>query len=104
MNRWSVKSALDRNRGDLAAVEAECGDAAPEVLRLQRMQQRHDQPRAGGADRMAERAGAAMDVEPVAGNGEIALGRHSDHRERPVELEQVDGTEAPAGLVGRLAD
>jgi hypothetical protein len=37
----------------------------PQVPRFQRMQQRHDQSRTGGVDRVAERVGAAIDVEFV---------------------------------------
>ena len=72
--------------------------------RFQRMQQRDDQPRAGGADRMAERAGAAIDVELVSGDAEVALRRHRDDRKRLVDLEQVDVADAPADLVEQFSD
>src|ERR1700685_2349601 len=64
----SVNDAFNRDRGGFAAADAECGDAAFCVLRLQRVQQRHDQAGAGSADRMTQRAGAAVDVELVSGN------------------------------------
>src|ERR1700730_11648559 len=57
-----VNDALDGDGGGFAAADAERGDAALQVLCLQRMQQRYDQAGAGGADRMAERAGAPVDV------------------------------------------
>src|SRR5215468_5495963 len=90
--------AFDRNRGGFPAADAERSDTALEVLRLHRMQQRHDQPRTGCANRMAERAGAAIDVELFAGNAEVTLRGHRDHRERLVDLEQIDVTDAPADL------
>src|SRR6266566_1853597 len=100
----SVNDALDCDRGGFAAADAECRYAPLEVLRLQRMQQCDDQPGASGADRMAERAGAAMDVELVAGNGEIALRRHRHHGKRLVDLKEIDIADAPADLVEQLPD
>ena len=55
--RWLVCEALDRDRGGFAATDAERGNAALEVVGLERMQQRHDQPGTGGPDGMAGRAG-----------------------------------------------
>jgi hypothetical protein len=96
--------AFHRDRGRFAAADAERGDAAFQIMRFERVQQRDDQAGAGGADGMAERAGAAIDVEFLAGNSEIALCRHRHHRERLVDLEQVDIADAPADLVEQLAD
>jgi len=48
----SVDDALHRNCSSFAAADAQRRDAALQVLRLQRMQQRDDQARAGGADRV----------------------------------------------------
>ena len=47
-----MDDALHRNRGGFAAADAQRRDAALQVLRLQRMQQRDDQARAGRADRV----------------------------------------------------
>src|SRR5690348_12759643 len=47
-----VRDTFDRDRRSLAATDAERCYATLEVLRLQRMQQRHDQPRAGCPDGM----------------------------------------------------
>ena len=63
--------------------------AALSTARLERVQQGHHQACAAGADRMAERAGAAIDVQPVARNSEVALRRHRDHRERLVDRKSV---------------
>ena len=67
-----VDDPLDRDRGSLTAADAERGDAAFQVVRLQRMQQRHDKPCAGGADGVAERAGAAVDIQLLTRDAEIA--------------------------------
>src|SRR5947209_19780379 len=87
--RCSLNPALHRNRGGFAAADAKGRDAALEVLRLQRVQQGHDQPSTGRADRMAERAGTTIDVELFPGNTEVALRRHRNDRECFVDLEQV---------------
>src|SRR5882757_9474317 len=99
-----VNDALDGDGGCFTAADAECGDAAFQVLRFQRMQQRHDQAGSRRADRVSKRAGAAIDVEIVPDNAEIALRRHRHHREGLVDLEQIDIADAPADLVEQLAD
>jgi hypothetical protein len=55
-----VNDAFDRDRRGFAAADAQRRDATLQAMGLQRMKQRYDQPRTGGADRMAECAGAAM--------------------------------------------
>src|SRR3954465_14533611 len=83
-----VNDTLDRDGGGFTAADAQRGNATLEMMRLQRVKQGHDQPRAGGADRVTEGAGAAMNVELFAGNAEIALRSHCDHGKRLVDLEQ----------------
>src|SRR5580692_11344018 len=100
----SVNDTLDRDRCGFAAADAQSCDAALEVVRLERMQQRHDQPRTGGPDGMAERAGAAIDVELFAGDAQVARGRHRHHGEGLVDLEQIDVTDTPADFFQELAD
>src|SRR5665213_784378 len=100
----SVRNALHRDRRSFAAADAECGDAAFQVMRLQRMQQRDDQAGACCADGMAERAGAAIDVQLLAVDAEIALCCHRHHGEGLVDLEQVDIADAPADLVEQFSD
>src|SRR3954452_17974991 len=99
-----MNDTLDGDGGGFAAADAQRRDAAFQIMRFQRVQQRHDQPRAGGADRMAERAGAAIDVQSVTGNAEVALRSHCDYRKSLVDLEQVDISNAPAYLVQELSD
>src|SRR5689334_6886632 len=102
--RNSVDRALNRNRGCFPAANTECGDTALKILRFKRVQQRDDEASSGGADGMAERASPAIDVQFLAGNSKVSLGGHGDHRERLVDLEQIDLTNAPADLVEQLAD
>src|SRR5258708_13094127 len=99
-----VNDAFDRDGGGFAAADAERGDATLQIVRLERAEQRHDQPRAGGADRMTERTGAAVDVQLLPGNAEIALRGHRHHRKRFIDFEQVDVADAPADLVEQLAN
>ena len=61
---WSQPDDFDRDRGGLATADALRSDAASQPARAQRMHQRRDQARARRADRMTERAGAAVDVDP----------------------------------------
>src|SRR6476620_9623074 len=82
-----MHDVLDRDGGGFAATNAQRRDPAPEISRFECLQQRDDQARAGGADRMAERAGAAIDVELVSIDAEVALRRHRDDRKRLVDLE-----------------
>src|SRR5215212_6758085 len=99
-----VNDAFHGDSSGFTTADAQRGDAALQILRFKRMQQRHDQACAGGADGMAERTGAAIDIQSVAGDTQIALRRHRYHRERLVDLEQIDVTNAPAHLVEQLAD
>src|SRR3546814_18772784 len=54
-----------RNRGRYAAADAQAGDRARLAAALERGDQRRDAPRAAGADRVAERGRAAVDVDLV---------------------------------------
>src|SRR5271166_3351407 len=97
---WATSVALcgfDRHRRRLAAAYAERRDAALEAAGAQRPDQRHKDARARSADRMAERAGAAVDVDLVARQRKIAHRCHRDDCEGFVDLEEIDGIFAPSG-------
>ena len=81
-------------------------DATPRLMptRPERREQRHQNARARGADRMAERAGAAVDVDLFVRKAEVAHRRHGDDGEGLVDLEEIDGILAPAGLLEQLLD
>ena len=53
---------LDRHRRRLSAADAEAGDAARLAVALERGDQRRDDARATGADRVTERGRAAVHV------------------------------------------
>src|SRR5258706_15876986 len=95
----SVHHALDSDGGGFTAANAERGDAALEIVGFHGVQQCHDQPRAGGADGMAERAGAAIDVEFFSGDTEVFLRGHRNHGKGLVDLKEIDIADAPADLV-----
>lgn len=52
---------------------------------------------------MTERTGAAVDIDLVVGEVEVAHGRHGDHCEGFVDLEQVDIWCRPTNPVEQLA-
>src|SRR4029453_18949782 len=56
---------LDRHRGGFAAADAQRSDAALLAVLAQRAQQGDNDPRAGCADRVTERACAAVDVDAL---------------------------------------
>src|SRR6185437_13844684 len=68
--------ALDRERRRLAAADAKRRNAALATVLAQGAKQRHDDPRARRADRMAERAGAPVNVDPVARDAVLLHRRH----------------------------
>src|SRR5260370_35862936 len=78
--------ALDAHRDAHAAADAERGETLLGVALLHLVEQRGEHARARGADRMAERDGAAIDVELVRIEAELLADR--------------DGL-AAEGLVGR---
>src|SRR5712664_2011971 len=89
---------LHRERDGLAAAEAQRDDAASLAPRAQRVQQRHQEARARCADRMPERDGAAVHVELLLGDPELAA--HAlDGTESFVHLEEVDRVDRPSGAL-----
>src|SRR5689334_21809556 len=62
---------LDAERNALAAADTKRGDTSFGVARFHRRQQRHQDARAGGADRVTQRTGAAIDVQIVERNAKL---------------------------------
>src|SRR6185437_5256395 len=89
---------LDRQRDPLAAPDAERGDPAPLPGLAQRRQQRHQQPRARGADRVAERDGAPPDVHPRRVEPQHPVVDDGDDREGFIDLPEVDVLLLPVDL------
>src|SRR4051794_35576892 len=81
---------LDDDRRGHAAGRAHRYQPAPQIATLQLVEDGADQDRTGGADGMAECDRAAIDVDLVAVEFEVADEFFRDHGEGLVDLEQVD--------------
>ena len=90
---------FDRKRDALAAADAQRDDAALEAVAAHRVNELRGQHRAGRADRMAVRDGAALDIDDVFGQSELARDHDGDGRERLVDLDALDGADVPAGAL-----
>src|SRR6056297_355748 len=66
------------------------------------MDQRDQYARAAAADRMAQGAGTAVDVDLVVRQAVLVHGGHRDGGERLVDFEQVDLGGTPAGAIQGL--
>src|SRR6185369_3293409 len=89
--------ALDDHRDALPSADAERRKAERHVALLHRVQQRHEDARAAGTDRMTERDRAAVDVD--LGGFDAELGEYAERLrgERLVELPQADVVLLDAG-------
>src|SRR5262245_21966872 len=73
-------------------------------MMLERVQQRHDETRACGPDRMAQRASSSVYIELLPRDRKILLRRHRNHRKGLVDLEEIDVLRIPVGLREQLTD
>ena len=89
---WGPSAAihLDDHGVALAAARADRRAAEAAAAAAQLEHQRAEDPRAGGADRVAERDRAAVDVDPVLVDPEHPDRVQRDRGERLVDLPQVD--------------
>ena len=95
---------LDHGRQPLADADAEGGDSVPRLAPPELPRERGHEPGAGAAQRVAERDGAAVDVEAVLVDAELARAGEDLSGERLVDLDQVDLIEGEAGGVEGAAD
>ena len=95
---------FDDHRDALTAADAGGRHAVLLAAPPQLEQQRQQQARAAGAERMAERDRAAVDVDLVAIEAQLLLAREILRRERLVDLDQVEIGERQPGALERLAD
>src|SRR5690606_26107083 len=100
----TASDQLDRQRRAFAPADAQAGDAALETLLLERVEQRDEDPSAARANRVAERGRAAVDVDLVVRDADVAHREHRHAGERLVHFPQVDVLDRPSGLVEHLAD
>src|SRR6185312_14047194 len=96
--------AFDAHGCGFSAPDAKSGDAALEIEALERGEEGDENAGAGCANWVAECAGAAMDVQLVAGNGEIAHSGHGDDGESLVDFEEIHLIERPAGALDERSD
>src|SRR6266550_6970291 len=85
-----LRQRLDGERDALAAADAQRDDAALEAVAPHRVNEARGEHRAGGADGMAVRDRAALDVDDVLGQPELAGDRDDDRREGLVDLDALD--------------
>src|SRR5206468_12861798 len=102
-NDAASSRAFDSEGDAVPAAQAERRDTAFQVAALQRIDQRGEHAAAARSDRVAERDGAAVDVDAVAIDAELVEHRHRLDREGFVELEEVDVLQIPAGFFGDAA-
>src|SRR5262245_22203659 len=97
---WLLRgSLLDGERDRVAAAETQGGETLLLAAILQRIEQRGQDARSGGADRMPEGDRAAVHVHR--GRIEAALAHDGDclRRERLVHLDQVEALRRGAELL-----
>src|SRR5215472_11144901 len=82
--------ALDGQGDGIAAAEAESGDAALEVAALEFIEQRKEDARAGSADGMAEGDRAAVDVDLIGIEAELARNGNGGDGEGFVQFHEID--------------
>src|SRR5688500_4086306 len=95
---------LDGERDAVASAKAQTRDSALQTSLLQRIEQCRQDARAAGADRMPERHCSSVDVHLARIDSQLTKDSDQLHRERFVNLEQVNVLELPADLLRHLAD
>ena len=88
----------------ISATQAECRDSLVYVAADHLVEQRHQNARAARADRMSQRHRSAIHVDLVEVEPELARDRDRRHRERLVDLVQIDVFVLPARLLPDLAN
>src|SRR5215213_2028086 len=94
---------LHAHRDAHAAADAERGEALLGVALLHLEQKRGEHARAGCADRMPERNGAAVDVDLGGIPAEVLVDRAGLGGEGLIGLDQIEVANIPAGLLQRGA-
>src|SRR5437764_15231498 len=88
--RNGASDALDQRAGAEPAAAAHRHEPDLLVRALELVQERRDEPRAGRAERVAERHRAAVDVHAIHVGVELAAPGGDDGREGLVDLDQVE--------------
>jgi len=87
----------------LAATDAQGHEASPQAVATHRMDQAGGQNGACRPDRVTVRDRAALDVDDVLRQAELARHDDGDGRERFVDFDPLDVAEPPAGYEPRSA-
>ena len=95
---------LDRKRDALTAADAQSDQAALETVPAHRVNELRRQHGSGRADRVAVRDGAAIDIDDLVGQSELARDDDGDRRERLIDLGPLDRVDVPSGALQRLLD
>jgi len=96
--------AFEQAGGTLAAADAHGDDGVAALAAFELVQRRGGELGAGAAERVAQRDGAAVDVELVGGDLEGVLDVDGLAGERFVELDQIDVAHRQARLCKQLAN
>ena len=87
-----------------AAANADGGYAPPQATLAQRLDQGHQDARAGGTDGVAQGTGTTVHVQPLRVQPQGILGSQRHHGEGFVDLEEVDITQLPVDALEQRAD
>src|SRR3981081_2407728 len=93
-----MSDPLDDHGDALAAADAHAGEAELDVALLHLVEEGDQDAGAAGADGVADGDGAAVDVEAVLGDGELAADGDGLGGEGLVELEEADVLDLDAAL------
>src|SRR5438105_1752382 len=99
---WSSSYELERHCNSASSTVAQPCDTSRLATLPQRVEQRHDKTSAGGAQWMAERYGAPVDVYPLPVPLQGLAVRHDLRCERLVDFEQIPVGDRRAGLLEQL--
>src|SRR5205814_6868150 len=97
-------STLDDDCDGFSPTDAQRGKAPMLAARLHRMKERSEYPRAGRTDGVAERHGAAVDVDPRRVEPHEPRACHGHAGERLVDLPEVDVVRFQAKPLERSAN
>src|SRR5690606_15583642 len=94
---------LYADSGRFATAKANAGHAALQSMGFKSREQGDKNAGTRRADWMAQRACAAMNIDLVVRQIEIAHGGHSNDCKSFIDLKEIDITEIPADFLGKLA-
>src|SRR5690625_3323666 len=97
-----VSEQLDGNGRGFAATYAQAGHAAPAAPLFKRVNESDQNARAAGAQRVAQRTGAAVDVDLVMRQVQFLHGGHGNGGKSLVDFIKIDVSRLPASLFKHL--